>query len=83
MPLHLHFCARRRPERNPTAGSLSTAKLVPFFAAADSRAVRTLSRGLIPRFGTRLVGGPGGEKDQENDGEQAHWFIIGEPGREL
>src|ERR1039457_1746153 len=29
------FCAHRRPERNPTPGSLSTAKLVPFFAATD------------------------------------------------
>src|SRR5713226_7168065 len=34
-PLLPHFCAHRRPERNPTPGSLSTAKLVPFFAAAD------------------------------------------------
>ena len=32
-----YFCAHRRPERNPTPGSLSTAKLVPFFAAADSQ----------------------------------------------
>ncbi|MGA2150340.1 MAG: aldolase/citrate lyase family protein, partial [Bryobacteraceae bacterium] len=30
-----HFCARRRPERNPTTGSFSPAKLVPFFAATD------------------------------------------------
>src|SRR5712691_8368765 len=36
-PLLPHFCAHRRPERNPTPGSLSTAKLVPFFAAADTR----------------------------------------------
>src|SRR5712691_4746510 len=35
-PLLPHFCAHRRPERNPTPGSLSTAKLVPFFAAADT-----------------------------------------------
>src|ERR1039457_5028941 len=31
------FCAHRRPERNPTPGSLSTAKLVPFFAATDTQ----------------------------------------------
>src|SRR5450631_1744700 len=30
------FCAHRRPERNPTPGSLSTAKLVPVFAATDT-----------------------------------------------
>src|ERR1035438_2395441 len=30
-----YFCAHQRPERNPTHGSLSTAKLVPFFAATD------------------------------------------------
>src|ERR1700687_429149 len=29
-----YFCAHRRPERNPTPGSLSTAKLVPFFCPA-------------------------------------------------
>jgi hypothetical protein len=28
--------AHRTPERNPTPGSLSTAKLVPFFAASDT-----------------------------------------------
>src|SRR5580692_6917928 len=31
----LHTWAHRRPERNPTPGSVSTAKLVPFFAASD------------------------------------------------
>src|ERR1035437_567915 len=31
-----YFCAHRRPERNPTPGSHSTAKLVPFFAATDT-----------------------------------------------
>src|ERR1019366_540671 len=34
-PLLPYFCAHRRPERNPTPGSPSTAKLVPFFAATD------------------------------------------------
>jgi len=31
-----YFCAHRRPERNSIPGSLSTAKLVPFFAATDN-----------------------------------------------
>src|ERR1035438_1084707 len=31
-----YFCAHRRPDRNPTPGSLSTAILVPFFAATDN-----------------------------------------------
>ena len=30
-----HSCAYSRPERNPTTGSFSTAKLAPFFAATD------------------------------------------------
>src|ERR1017187_4323143 len=30
-----YFCAHRRPDRNPTPGSLSIAILVPFFAATD------------------------------------------------
>src|ERR1039457_6153925 len=30
-----HFCAYRRPERNPTRGSLPTAELAPLFAATD------------------------------------------------
>src|ERR1039457_1975009 len=38
-PLLPYFCAHRRPERNPTPGSPSTAKLVPFFAATDSQVV--------------------------------------------
>ncbi len=29
-------CAYRRPQRNPTCGSLSTAELVPLFAATDT-----------------------------------------------
>src|ERR1019366_742934 len=32
----LHPYAHRRPERNPSPGSVSTAKLVPFFAATDT-----------------------------------------------
>jgi len=32
------ICAPRRPERNPTHGYLSTAKLIPFFAATDNPA---------------------------------------------
>src|SRR5712691_10859573 len=31
-----HSCAHRRPARNPTPGSVSTAKLAPFFAATDT-----------------------------------------------
>src|ERR1035438_6490976 len=34
-----YFCAHRKPDRNPTPGSLSTAILVPFFAATDTTIV--------------------------------------------
>ncbi|MGO4885766.1 MAG: hypothetical protein ACLP59_33835, partial [Bryobacteraceae bacterium] len=32
-----YSCAHRGPERNPAPGSVSTAKLVPFFAATDTK----------------------------------------------
>jgi len=36
--LQSHFCAHQSSQRNPDAGTLSTAILDPFFAAADTLA---------------------------------------------
>src|ERR1019366_4063062 len=40
----------RRPERNPAPGSLSTAELVPFFAAADISSIWYSKTGGCPEF---------------------------------
>src|ERR1035437_4764870 len=55
-PLLPYFCAHRRPERNPTPGSPSTAKLVPFFAATDIRGGKWLGQHvqIVPRQSVRL-----------------------------
>src|SRR5664279_1949595 len=59
-----HFCAYRRPERNSTRGALSTAELVPLFAATD----RHVLRGRESGGGTKQFGhyvtfcGEGGER---------------------
>src|ERR1039458_2122658 len=50
------FCAHRRPERNPRHGSLSTAKLVPFFAATDTRS-RSPLQGQFRAYDSRSTGG--------------------------
>src|SRR3954462_13971258 len=45
-----HSCAYRRPERNPTRGSLSTAELVPLFAATDSSQRNPQALNILDRF---------------------------------
>ena len=44
------------PERNPTTGSLSTAKLAPFFAAADTCGPKRSSHGKIAAWQAAVSG---------------------------